>query len=61
MKLGYDVFSLRFNPWDAFQHLEYAKRVGFEVVHFSEMESFESLEPAYLRRVRGGLMSSALP
>lgn len=52
MKLGYDVFSLRFNPWDAFQHLDYAKRIGFEVVHFSEMEPFASLEPEYLRRVR---------
>ena len=28
MKLGVDVFSLRFNDWNAFELLEYAKRIG---------------------------------
>ncbi len=52
MKLGVDVYSLRFQGWDAFQHLEYAHRLGLDVVHFSDTEPFASLDAAYLGRVR---------
>ncbi len=52
MKLGIDCFGLRFNDWDAFQLLEYAAQIGVDVVHFSEHEPLESLESAYLRRVK---------
>ncbi len=52
MKLGVDVFSLRFNEWDAFGYLDYAKRIGLEVVMFPDPDFFESLEDAYLARVK---------
>lgn len=52
MKLGVDIYSLRFNDWNAFELLEYASEVGLDVVHFSEMDSFESLETSYLQDVR---------
>jgi sugar phosphate isomerase/epimerase len=52
MKLGVDVFSLRFNDWNAFELLEYAHRVGLDVVHFSDMSSFESTETGFLRNVK---------
>lgn len=52
MKLGVDVFSLRFNDWNAFQLLDYCHRIGLEVVHFSDLEPFESLEADYLRQVK---------
>lgn len=52
MKLGVDIFSLRFNDWNAFELLEYADRIGVDVVHFSEMEPFESLDAGYLQDVR---------
>ena len=52
MKLGVDIFSLRFNDWNAFELLEYASKIGLDVVHFSEMEPFESLETGYLRHVK---------
>jgi sugar phosphate isomerase/epimerase len=52
MKLGIDIYSLRSQGWNAFQHLEYARQIGLDVVHFSDLEPFDSLEPAYLRRVR---------
>ncbi|HXF63334.1 MAG TPA: sugar phosphate isomerase/epimerase [Caldilineaceae bacterium] len=52
MKLGVDIFSLRFNDWDAFQLLDYAKRIGVEVVHFSERTPFKSLDDGYLREVK---------
>jgi sugar phosphate isomerase/epimerase len=53
MKLGYDVFSLRFQGWDAFQHLDYARSVGLDLVHFSDLGPFERLDDNYLRQVKG--------
>ena len=53
MKLGYDVFSLRFQGWDAFQHLNYAQEIGLDLVHFSDLGPFERLDNGYLRRVKG--------
>ena len=52
MKLGVDVFSLRFNDWDAFEHLEYAARIGLDVVHFSDLGPFTRLDDDYLRQVK---------
>ena len=52
MKLGVDVFSQRFNDWNAFEHLEYARSIGLDVVHFSHLEPFESLEDPYLQQVK---------
>ena len=52
MKLGVDIYSLRSQPWDAFQHLEFGHRLGLDVLHFSEPVFFESLEESYLRRVK---------
>ncbi len=52
MKLGVDVFSLRFNEWDAFGYLDYASQIGLEVVMFPDPDFFESLDDAYLARVK---------
>jgi 3-oxoisoapionate decarboxylase len=52
MKLGVDVFSLRFNEWDAFGYLDYAQSIGLEVVMFPDPDFFESLEDSYLQRVK---------
>ncbi len=52
MKLGVDIFSLRFNEWDAFDHLNYAHRIGLEVVMFPDPDFFASLDDAYLQRVK---------
>jgi sugar phosphate isomerase/epimerase len=52
MKLGIDIYSLRYQGWDAFQTLDYAQRIGLGVVHFSDLEPFASLELDYLRRVK---------
>ncbi|MCB0110202.1 MAG: hypothetical protein KDE53_29985, partial [Caldilineaceae bacterium] len=52
MKLGVDVFSLRFNEWDAFGYLDYAKSIGLEVVMFPDPDFFESLDDDYLGRVK---------
>lgn len=52
MKLGVDVFSLRSQGWDAFEHLDYADEIGLDVVHFSDLAPFESLDEGYLRDVK---------
>ena len=52
MKLGVDVFSLRFNPWDAFGYLDYAHKIGLEVVMFPDPDFFASLDDGYLREVK---------
>src|SRR3954470_18367061 len=52
MKLGVDNFSLRFNDWDAFQLLDYAHSIGLEVVHFSDLGPFKSLDASYLDEVK---------
>ena len=52
MKLGIDVFSLRLQGWNAFQHLDYAYQLGVEVVHVSEVGFFESLEEDYLKQMK---------
>jgi sugar phosphate isomerase/epimerase len=52
MKLGFDVFSLRFQNWDAFQLLDYAHQQGLDLVHFSDLGPFERLDDDYLGQVR---------
>jgi sugar phosphate isomerase/epimerase len=52
MKLGIDVFSLRYQGWDAFQLLDYAQQQGLDVVHFSDLGPFERLDDGYLYEVK---------
>ena len=52
MKLGVDVFSLRFQDRTVFQHLEYAQQIGLDVVHFSDLAPFERLDADYLQQVK---------
>ncbi len=52
MKLGVDVYSLRSQGWDAFEHLDYAAEIGLDIVHFSDLDPFESLDEGYLRDVK---------
>ena len=52
MKLGVDTYSIRSQGWDAFGYLDYSKKIGLDIVHFSDMGSFASLETPYLREVK---------
>ncbi|MBS1876475.1 MAG: sugar phosphate isomerase/epimerase [Acidobacteria bacterium] len=52
VRLGVDLFSLRSQPWDAFQHLDYCAKWKAKVVHFSEIRFIGSLEDDHLRKVR---------
>jgi 3-oxoisoapionate decarboxylase len=52
MRLGIDTFSVRFQGWDAFQTLDYAARLGLDVVQFSTRENLASHDPGYLDEVK---------
>lgn len=52
MKLGVDVYSIRSQHWNAFQYLDYCKKIGLEVVHFSDLGPFESTDERYLKSVK---------
>lgn len=53
MKLGVDIFTLRYEQgWTPFDYLDYGKRIGLDLIHFSELAPFASLDEAHLQQVR---------
>lgn len=50
--LGYDTYSIRAWGWKAMQHLDYAAKLRLDAVQLSGIGDFESLEPAFLSKVR---------
>ena len=52
LRLGYDSYTLNAYGWTAIQHLDYAARQKLDSVHLSDSYNYESLEPAYLQRVK---------
>lgn len=50
--LGYDNFSVRASNWKAPRLLEYATTLGADSLFISDLEAFESLEEASLRKLR---------
>lgn len=52
MKLGVDVFSIRSQGWNVFEYLDYCKKIDLDLVHFSDLEPFESTEDSYIKEVR---------
>jgi sugar phosphate isomerase/epimerase len=52
VRFGLDLFSIRSEPWDAFQFLDYAAKHDVKVVHFSEIRFIGSLEDEHLKLVR---------
>jgi len=52
IKLGFDSYSIRAFKWKAIQLLDYAAELKLDTVQLSGLEDYESLEPAYLERVK---------
>ncbi len=52
IKLGFDNFSIRDLGWKAPRILEYASTLGVDVVLFSDLDVYESLEDDYLRNIK---------
>ncbi len=52
VRLGVDLFSLRSQPWTAFEFLDYCAQWKAKVVHFSEIRFLGGLGDEHLRKVR---------
>lgn len=52
IRLGFDSYSLRAWNWKAPQLLDYAAQQALDGIQLSGLGDFESLEPAYLAKVR---------
>ena len=50
--LGFDTFSLNRLGWKAIQLLDYAASQKLDTIQLSSLDDFESLEPAYLQKVK---------
>jgi sugar phosphate isomerase/epimerase len=52
IRLGYDSWTLNGYGWTAIQYLDYAAAQQLDAVQLSDLPNYESLEPAYLRKVK---------
>jgi sugar phosphate isomerase/epimerase len=50
--LGFDTYSLNRFGWKAIQLLDYAASRKLDTIQISSLEDFESLDPAYLQKVK---------
>lgn len=51
-RLGIDTYSIRSFRWKAMEHLDYSARLGLNTIQISSLSEYESLDPAYLGKVR---------
>ncbi len=52
IKLGFDTYSVRAFGWKAPQLLSYAAGLKLDTIQISSLDDYESLDPAYLQRVK---------
>lgn len=52
IKLGFDSYSIGWWRWKAIQLLDYAAGLKLDTIQLSSLNDYESLEPAYLQRVK---------
>ena len=52
VRLGFDTYSLRAFKWKAGQLIDYAAGQKLDTIQISSLDDYESLEPAYLHKVR---------
>jgi len=52
IRLGFDTYSLRAFRWKAIQLLDYAAERKLDTIQISSLGDYESLDPAYLSRVK---------
>jgi sugar phosphate isomerase/epimerase len=52
VKLGFDTYSLRALQWKAGQLIDYAASQKLDTIQISSMDDYESLDPAYLRKIK---------
>src|SRR6516164_7852098 len=52
INLGFDSYSVRAFGWKAPQLLDYTASLKLDTIQFSDMANYESLELAYLQRIK---------
>jgi sugar phosphate isomerase/epimerase len=52
VRLGFDSYSIRNFEWKAMQLVDYAGSHKLDTIQISSLDDYESLEPAYLRKVK---------
>jgi sugar phosphate isomerase/epimerase len=52
IKLGFDSYSIRAFQWKAIELLDYAAQLKLDTVQLSSLGDYESLDPAYLQKVK---------
>lgn len=52
IRLGFDSWVFNGYGWTAIQYLDYAARLRLDTVQLSDLFNYESLEPAYLQKVK---------
>src|SRR5690349_6559354 len=52
LRLGFDNFSIRAMGWKADALLDYAASLKLDSILISDLDAFESLDGAYLKKVR---------
>ena len=52
IRLGFDSWVFNGYGWAAIQYLDYAARLRLDTVQLSDLFNYESLEPAYLQKVK---------
>jgi sugar phosphate isomerase/epimerase len=52
LRLGIDSYSVRAFRWKALELLDFAAKLKIDTMQISSLSEFESLEPAYLRKVK---------
>jgi sugar phosphate isomerase/epimerase len=60
IRLGFDSFSIRAFNWKAIQLLDYAAGLKLDTVQLSSLGDFESLDPAYLQKVKDHAASASV-
>ena len=60
IRLGYDTYSLRAFRWKAPQLLSYAASQKLDAIQLSSLDDFESLDAAYLAKVREQAAASGI-
>src|SRR5712691_13064251 len=52
VRLGFDTYSIRSFHWKAIQLLDYAASLKLDTIQISSLGDYDSLEPAYLAKVK---------
>ncbi len=52
IRLGFDTYSVRAFPWKALELVDYAASLKLDTLQISSVDDYESLDPAYLAKVK---------